>query len=195
MLQVFRKAAPAAGAVPVSPSGLLVITGTDVQSALAQLDAVAGAASKGLIQQVRLTALNMALTTAFADVPGASLAFTYDGRPIRFKWRFPISKYSVITGTQALQLQVVDASGGAKNGQVQYQMRTRLFPNNANDVEDIDAETAAMSAYADGTAFAIGTTYTMKLQARHATTASDGNWTAAYAPNSAFYGHFSVYGD
>jgi hypothetical protein len=184
-----------ASSVSVNPSGLLVITGMNVQAALAQLDAVAGAASKGLIQQVKITALNLALTGSYIDIPGASVAFTFDGRPVRFKWRFPLSKYSVITGTQALQLQVVDASGGAQNGVVQYSTRTGLFPLNATDVVDIDAETAAMSTYVDGTPFVVGTNYTMKLQARHTTSGADGSWTAGYGANSAFYAHYAVYGD
>lgn len=146
--------------------------------------------SSPLIQQVRFSAaLNMALTNVFQDIPGASLTFTYDGRPVRFGWRFPYSKYSVTTANQAILFGLLDVGSGA----MQYQPRSQAFPTNVTDVVNIAFDTDSISSLVDGTPLVAGNEYVFKLQARRITT--DGTWSAAYAANSAFYGHFSVHGD
>lgn len=172
-----------------------------VAGAWVQAGAGVAEGAKGLIQQALFTA---PLSVVFAgsgsanklDVPGATVSFTYDGRPVRFLWRFPFSKYSVVTANQALQFLLMDNSGaasGAQNGVVQYQGRTSAFPTNATDVLDISMSTPSLSAFVDGTPFVVGTTYTWKLQALAQTSA--GTWSAAYAANTAFYGHFGCYED
>jgi hypothetical protein len=187
---------------PVGPAGAVGPQGPKGDPGAQGPAGVAGMdGARGLLSQVLITSLSIAFSTFGSggkqDIPGAQLSFTYNGRPIRFVYRFPYSKYSVLTASQALQLMLQDVSGapvsGAQDGVVQYQMKTPPFPTASADNLDIFVSSPSVSAFIDGTPFVIGRTYTWKLAVLTSTTA--GTWSAAYAPNSAFFAHMSCYED
>lgn len=75
----------AASAVTVDPTGLIVVTTTNVQAALAQLDAKANALETGSVELAyaeNVTTVPLTLGTVAADVPGCTVTLAKQTRPV-----------------------------------------------------------------------------------------------------------------
>lgn len=117
-------------------------------------------ASGQALTSVRLSSqFTMTTAATVEDIPGSSLTFTYDGRPVRFVVT-PMLTSQDQAAAKIVTLTVVRSSDNAE-----VQVAKRQSDATANSTVPIALDSGPLTAWpSDSVAFVVGTSYTVKLR-------------------------------
>jgi hypothetical protein len=104
---------------------------------------------------------NFTMTTAatIEDVPGMSVTFTYDGRPVRFVFT-PCQ-----TGQDQASIKLITLSIVRSSDNVAQQSTFRTTTASTTESQAMFMDTGPLTAWpSDAAAFVVGTSYTIKLR-------------------------------